>query len=109
MMNLLDVPEAYVPQNEQCLGQLLGEHGGQKVFGSSEPTSLVEGLIAHQAKCPKMKRGIKCPSLLYNDHFHQIYSDFYPKTDLIVGVRHPVSWFQSYYNYRLKGVSGTEK
>ena len=30
------------------------------------------------------------------------FRDYFPKTKLIVGLRHPVWWFQSFYNYRIK-------
>lgn len=34
---------------------------------------------------------------------------YFPQTKLIVGVRHPVKWFESFYNYRLqRGVNMPE-
>ena len=46
-------------------------------------------------------RGFKCPS-----HFTRSSLDWYrryfPQTKLIIGVRHPVLWFQSFYNFRIR-------
>jgi hypothetical protein len=30
-----------------------------------------------------------------------LYSQYFPNTKLIVGIRHPVRWFESFYNYRI--------
>jgi len=49
----------------------------------------------------KVKFGLKCPSVLFNDGI-QTFQKHFPKTKLIVGMRHPVSWFESYYNYRVR-------
>jgi len=45
----------------------------------------------------KILRGAKCPSLLDGGIIKQ-YSEFLPKTKLILGIRHPVTWFQSFWN-----------
>jgi hypothetical protein len=47
------------------------------------------------------KRGIKCPRDLENDFAVGNYAKFFPKTDFLVGMRHPVLWFQSFYNFRV--------
>jgi hypothetical protein len=49
----------------------------------------------------KIKRGIKCPSGIKNARSLERIQNHSPNAKLIVGVRHPVSFFQSYYNYRV--------
>lgn len=48
------------------------------------------------------KRGFKFPSQLYTKKNHEWLRDHFPTTKLIVGVRHPVLWFQSFYNYKIR-------
>ena len=50
---------------------------------------------------PGMKRGIKCPAGIKNGRVLERLQRHSPATKLIVGVRHPVLYFQSYYNYRI--------
>jgi len=50
----------------------------------------------------KLLRGVKCPSII--DGFSvgppilKDFSKYLPRTRLIVGIRHPVLWYQSFYN-----------
>jgi hypothetical protein len=46
------------------------------------------------------KRGYKAPSDVTQKHVLKQLKEFFPKTGLIVGIRHPVWWFQSLYNFR---------
>jgi hypothetical protein len=34
----------------------------------------------------------------------QYFDDYFPKTALIVGLQHPVRWFESYYNFRFRHI-----
>lgn len=46
-------------------------------------------------------RGIKCPADLENTQLAMPnYKKVFPKTKMLVGVRHPVLWFESFYNFR---------
>jgi hypothetical protein len=46
--------------------------------------------------------GFKDPGLLYSHvGLYNLYTH-YPNTDLIISVRHPVLWFQSFYNYHIR-------
>lgn len=54
---------------------------------------------------PKLLMGIKCPSNLEVDLALKNYNKFFPATKFIVGVRHPVHWFESFYNFRITNVS----
>lgn len=44
-------------------------------------------------------KGSKCPRLL--EQSYKDYNKYLPKTKLIVGIRHPVLWFQSFYNMQM--------
>ena len=47
-------------------------------------------------------RGIKCPSDLESQILAlPAYGKYFPKTDFIVGIRHPVKWLESFYNHRI--------
>merc|ERR1712150_422456 len=49
----------------------------------------------------KLKRGFKCPMGIRDGLGIQRLGKYSPKTKLIVGVRHPVRFFESFYNYRV--------
>ncbi|KAL3803151.1 hypothetical protein HJC23_003426 [Cyclotella cryptica] len=48
-----------------------------------------------------LKRGIKCPTMVRAMNSIENLMKVSDATKLIVGVRHPVLWFQSFYNYRV--------
>ncbi|CAJ1953758.1 unnamed protein product [Cylindrotheca closterium] len=50
---------------------------------------------------PSLKMGIKCPTNLEVDVALQNYHMFFPATKFVVGLRHPVHWFESFYNFRI--------
>mmetsp|Transcript_12687 Transcript_12687/g.23778 ORF Transcript_12687/g.23778 Transcript_12687/m.23778 type:complete len:380 (+) Transcript_12687:679-1818(+) len=52
---------------------------------------------------PQIKmKGFKCPDVLYSNNALFNLQRYFPSADLIVVVRHPVLWFQSFYNYRVR-------
>jgi len=55
----------------------------------------------NDASSRSVKRGIKCPSSFARDHSLQRLQKWFPDTKLIFGMRHPVDYFESYYNYRV--------
>lgn len=44
--------------------------------------------------------GLKCPGVFYRADDVRLYEEYFPHTKFIVGLRHPVSWFESFYNYQ---------
>jgi hypothetical protein len=61
----------------------------------------LQDIIGDLSTDPKIKRGVKCPSSL---KFHRTLSMLTlspPGTKLIIGVRHPVRFLESFYNYRV--------
>lgn len=55
----------------------------------------------HQQYQPHLRMGIKCPRDLEVDIALNNYNRFFPATKFIVGLRHPILWFQSFYNFRI--------
>lgn len=49
------------------------------------------------------KRGYKAPRDIINSKVLDAMAKYFPKTGLVVGLRHPVLWFESFYNYRIRG------
>jgi hypothetical protein len=52
-------------------------------------------------KSPTMLRGIKCPTAMWNANGLSKLHENNPDLKIIIGLRHPISWFQSFYNYRV--------
>jgi hypothetical protein len=44
---------------------------------------------------------LKCPSSAELPDTYSIFSLAFPLTPIIIGVRHPVNWFESFWNYRV--------
>ena len=64
------------------------------------PVSYTSG---KSCKLPKElnPKGIKCPGVLYRPHDILYYKKYFPHAKLIIGLRHPISWLESFYNYQL--------
>lgn len=56
----------------------------------------------HRNYEPSLRMGIKCPRDLEVDLALKNYKEFFPQTKFIVGVRHPIRWFESFYNFRVQ-------
>ena len=48
-----------------------------------------------------IKRAIKCPLGITNERVVERLVEHSPRVKILIGVRHPVLYFQSYYNYRV--------
>ena len=48
------------------------------------------------------KRGYKAPNEISSLNSLQSLRRYFPETKLIVGVRHPVKWFESWYNFKVR-------
>lgn len=49
-------------------------------------------------------RGLKCPQDISSESSIYNYAKYFPSTKLIIGIRHPVLWFESLYNFRVTNV-----
>jgi hypothetical protein len=54
----------------------------------------------------KFLRGTKCPKFLETIDDINSLSNKLPKTRLLVGIRHPVLWFQSFFNMQMSNFQG---
>lgn len=50
----------------------------------------------------RYRRGFKSPNDVENGRSRNKLRIHYPKTKLLVGLRHPVLWFESFYNHRIQ-------
>uniref|UniRef100_A0A7S4J233 Sulfotransferase domain-containing protein n=1 Tax=Odontella aurita TaxID=265563 RepID=A0A7S4J233_9STRA len=50
---------------------------------------------------PVVKYGYKSPEDLETPDALPLFQKYFPKTKLIVSIRHPVKWFESFYNFRV--------
>mmetsp|Transcript_3092 Transcript_3092/g.6595 ORF Transcript_3092/g.6595 Transcript_3092/m.6595 type:complete len:354 (-) Transcript_3092:37-1098(-) len=56
----------------------------------------------HTRYQPHLHMGIKCPRDLEVDLSLENYRSYFPDTKFIVGVRNPIRWFESFYNFRVQ-------
>lgn len=50
----------------------------------------------------RVKNAVKCPKDLMGPHSVANYANNFPEIKFVVSTRHPVWWFQSRYNYKLR-------
>mmetsp|Transcript_32973 Transcript_32973/g.72318 ORF Transcript_32973/g.72318 Transcript_32973/m.72318 type:complete len:442 (+) Transcript_32973:129-1454(+) len=63
-------------------------------------TRFVYQALPHDMSPTRMPRGLKCPQDLSSDLSLPNYERFFGRTKLIVGIRSPISFFNSFYNFR---------
>ena len=68
--------------------------------GPGKAISILYPLYKERGSSKKI--GYKCPADVRELVSLKNLRDYFPKTKLIVGLRHPVWWFQSFYNYRIR-------
>ena len=55
----------------------------------------------NQPQYPKtIQFGLKCPGVFYRADIN-LYAKYFHRTKFIIGLRHPVAWFESFYNYQV--------
>lgn len=52
--------------------------------------------------CEGCKRFYKNPGDSYSPRVLDIYRKHFPKTKMVIGLRHPVLWFESFYSYMMR-------
>lgn len=88
LMKYLDMaPQVQVFDEERC------------EMGYNQHVRLMESLYRDMPPGDVI-RGIKCPRDLEIPMAIKNYHKFFPNTDFMVGVRHPILWFESFYNFR---------
>jgi Sulfotransferase domain len=66
----------------------------------NRPAQLVNRLY-QLPKGDSYKRGYKSPNDIYQSHVLRYLQTFWPETRILVGLRHPVRWFESLYNFKV--------
>ena len=61
------------------------------------------GHVATTDDGQRIKGGLKCPKEISTESGLENWNKYFPETKFIVTTRHPVSWFQSFYNYHAYG------
>jgi hypothetical protein len=84
--------ETIISLNEKCA---IG--GANHAIGPAY-AKLTE-VFAEWSPDPNIKRGVKCPISLQSHCTLSLLTHHSPETKLIIGVRHPVRFFESHYNY----------
>ena len=89
MMEYLEKsPYTKVSQKERC------------ELGTDRQAKLVRTFYEEIPEGPYI-RGLKCPRDLENRFAMEKYQKYFPNTRFLVGMRHPIDWFQSFYNFRV--------
>ena len=98
MMRFLHTNSSFVPGREICLFNWKKQKDIQRY------RTLVSQF---SEKYPSQKIGIKCPSTLEHFDFYDNVNTYFSdsNTRYIVGIRHPIEWFESFYNFRVNNVS----
>lgn len=85
MFHLKDHPEIHIFKDERC------------ELAYNQQARLIEDMYRHfpaATETQRFVRGIKCPLDLESPQLSMTnYRKFFPKTDFIVGIRHPVLWY----------------
>mmetsp|Transcript_10871 Transcript_10871/g.15543 ORF Transcript_10871/g.15543 Transcript_10871/m.15543 type:complete len:328 (+) Transcript_10871:309-1292(+) len=69
----------------------------------NDPVGLIEELYQSDPEqlAKRPFRGIKFPHDIDSKYALGLYQKYFPKTKFVVQIRHPLLWFQSYYNFRI--------
>jgi hypothetical protein len=95
------LPPLLLPSSVESVSVSEGGSGyNNKKRGSKAPVLPSDDLttLTHITQ----KRGYKAPSDVTQLNVLKHFRDYFPNTGLIVGIRHPVLWFQSLYNFRIQ-------
>lgn len=93
----------HMPPSETCD---LSDSGAAKLIKDlyADRSKRLEMAEKHGDVFEERLRGIKCPQDISSDVAMHNYAKYFPNTKLIIGVRHPVLWFESLYNFRVSNV-----
>jgi hypothetical protein len=86
--------ETDISLNEQCA------IGGANLASGAAYAKLTQ-VVGELSPDPNIKCGVKCPVSLRSHRTLSVLTRHSPETKLIIGVRHPVRFFESHYNYRI--------
>lgn len=88
----------------------LREHPEVQAFGKElsdlmrwKPGRLVRRFYEELEAGPFI-RGYKAPQDVSQPHILDFYRQYWPQAKIIIGIRHPISWFESLYNFRVQNL-----
>ena len=96
LRHLLNTEETFMGEEEHCLSS----------SGISTKISMYRRGRMTEDGTTRIKNGLKCPRDLEDVHGLANYEKFFPSTNFIVSLRHPILWFQSFYNYKVRHHAG---
>ncbi len=98
-------PEIVMPKQEFCnLHQKDGANKTQLLLKEMMTMQQQQPSSSSKEEEPRhynIKYGIKCPTMVRNTNAIDNLAEMSNTTRLIIGLRHPVLFFQSFYNYRV--------
>jgi hypothetical protein len=80
-------------------------HGEVFALLNKQPERLVWRLYTQLPSSNHVVRGYKNPLDLRAPPTLEYLTRYFPKTTLIVGIRHPVHWFESLYNFKVQNLA----
>ena len=103
--------QTIMPSREVC--GVSSKRGLDKVGRELKEAYASPGSATSSSSNDAIMAGVKCPQAISSPHGLQHLVEYAPELKLIVGLRHPVRLFESYYNYRItsmhdKGVQKVE-
>jgi hypothetical protein len=60
---------------------------------------------SHTQQQKQKLKGIKCPQDITTLKSVQNYAAYFNKTKLVIGIRHPIKWFESFYNFQVRNMN----
>eukprot|EP00586_Coscinodiscus_wailesii_P014832 CAMPEP_0172501556 /NCGR_PEP_ID=MMETSP1066-20121228/150883_1 /TAXON_ID=671091 /ORGANISM="Coscinodiscus wailesii, Strain CCMP2513" /LENGTH=174 /DNA_ID=CAMNT_0013276389 /DNA_START=26 /DNA_END=547 /DNA_ORIENTATION=- len=90
-MHYLNTEHIWTPREEKCRTRRNNDN--------NDGGDLSQYLATHAPRGTSTKRGIKCSRAALSVTTLLWYRDYFSETRLMIGVRHPVTWFESYYNF----------
>jgi len=86
--------ETSVSSNEQCAM-------ADSSLSDQEALDTLDNELSMLSQDPSVKLGLKCPIGISNSRSLERIDLHSPNANLLIGVRHPIEYFQSYYNQRI--------
>jgi hypothetical protein len=87
----------------------LGQHpeigippGEITYLSRKQPADMVKALYQETGVDPTQIRGYKAPNDIRVVRSVRLLKEFFPKTKLIIGLRHPIEMMESFYNFRIQ-------
>ena len=86
-------PEVSMPTFETCKISKFDKLKKENIF-------LIAAQQSEDERTSPTRYGFKCPLMIRDTADLERFAPISNETRLVVGVRHPVLWFQSFYNFR---------